>query len=308
MNRLISLFLLFLLSAGMGFGVSPGQAKAEPVGTVISYYGTTAPDGYFVCNGATFDAASFPKLHAVLGTNVLPDLRGYFIRGADTRNTVDPDGATRALGSVQGDAIRNIRGHVQTGTSTAGINIYGASGAFYKGQTTVQTMKLNSGVVGDPVFRFDASKVVPTAAENRPQNKTLLYCIKHDEGDVPVPGGIPNLRVGQETLWPVRYEGKQVYAKLVNFGTLPAGYGVKGTLHTIQNVDWIQIAWDYSSIRKANDVNKVTHGLVSTPVPTGAMQWRFFVDVTTIQAHGLTAASSADWSGVICVLYTKTTD
>ena len=64
-----------------------------PVGTVIYYYGLVAPSGWFICDGTdttgTPDELSthHPELYALLGnTNVLPDLRGEFLRGAGTNS------------------------------------------------------------------------------------------------------------------------------------------------------------------------------------------------------------------------------
>lgn len=54
-----------------------------PVGVIVSYYGTVAPDGWFICNGTDTTgtenelAVKYPKLYKVLGnSNVLPDLIG----------------------------------------------------------------------------------------------------------------------------------------------------------------------------------------------------------------------------------------
>jgi hypothetical protein len=41
---------------------------------------------------------------------ILPDLRGYSIRGLDITGTVDPDGASRIVGSVQEDAFQDFTG------------------------------------------------------------------------------------------------------------------------------------------------------------------------------------------------------
>ena len=299
------MMVLLVFMFTLGVVALPGVAKADPVGTVISYYGTTAPDGYFVCNGASFDAEAFPKLRAVLGSNVLPDLRGYFVRGYDTRNTVDPDGATRALGSLQNNAMIRLTGSF-TARNSAGDTPEKARGVFYATGSSAYVVATGTGALG--IVYFDSNKQAPGATEIRPKNKTLLYCIKHDESDVPGPAIIPDLRLGQETLWPARYEGKQVYAKLVNFGALPAGYGLRMVTHDIQDVDWIQISWDYSVVRKANDANKVSLGLVSTSASAGNIRWRFLVDKNSVQAHSLTADPNTDWNGVICVLYTKTTE
>lgn len=352
---------LLLLTSALTAPAPADPLTSVPVGTVISYYGTTAPSGYFVCNGGGFNATTYPELRAVLGSSVLPDLRGYFIRGYDTRNTVDANGADRALGSAQGDAIRNITGSFNIGLPNTPTSSYmhatvgNAGGAFYPRYSDVSTRYftpagyLATPYAGTPVF--DASRVVPTAAENRPKNKTLLYCIKHDEpatAPVPVkasvsetvtgtdnakyatPAGVkaaidaavamiptspaqivPDLRLGAETVWPVRYKGKQVYARLVDFGALPVAYGMKMVTHGIADIEWCQAAWDYSTVRggsAAQSADLVTLGLASTPPGALNMQWRVLMDKNAIHAHSLTNNANTAWSAEVCVLYTKTTD
>ena len=80
------------------------QVFDVPVGTVLTYYSNSVPAGYLYCNGAAFVAGNYPELFAVLGSNVLPDLRGYFLRGTSDSNAVDPSGP-RAVGSLQADEL-----------------------------------------------------------------------------------------------------------------------------------------------------------------------------------------------------------
>lgn len=150
-----------------------------PVGTVIMYAATTPPDGYFACNGASFSASTYPSLYKVLGSSILPDMRGYFVRGYDTRNTVDPDGASRAIRSTQSDAIRNITG--RTGYVTTQWDYLEASSGALSSSNIGGSHQFSSGdgLQAASIF-IDASRVVPTAEENRPKNMTMLYCIKHD--------------------------------------------------------------------------------------------------------------------------------
>lgn len=42
---------------------------------------TTAPSGYLLCDGSTYDSATYPDLFAVLGSTTLPDFRDKFARG-----------------------------------------------------------------------------------------------------------------------------------------------------------------------------------------------------------------------------------
>lgn len=53
----------------------------NPLGTIIAIYTTRVPAGYLPCNGATFDQTQYPALYALLGTNVLPDLREATLKG-----------------------------------------------------------------------------------------------------------------------------------------------------------------------------------------------------------------------------------
>jgi hypothetical protein len=173
--------LLGVLAEQAGKG---GSLFGNPVGTVIMYYGTAAPDGYLPCNGASFSSTSYPQLYALLGKATTPDMRGLFARGYDTRKSVDPDGASRAVGSIQTDAGRNVTGAFNGDTlrdsDSKGVAVSGVFGV--NGSTSYPSV----GQRGDhhqEGFNIDASRVwgaAHTAAEFRPVNMCLLYCIKHD--------------------------------------------------------------------------------------------------------------------------------
>lgn len=52
-----------------------GESGGFPVGFLALYAGSNVPDGWFRCDGSTVAnmATNYPKLYAVLGTNVLPN-------------------------------------------------------------------------------------------------------------------------------------------------------------------------------------------------------------------------------------------
>ncbi|MCC8190130.1 MAG: phage tail protein [Planctomycetes bacterium] len=153
-----------------------------PVGTVITYYGTTAPEGYLALDGSSFSATDYPQLRALIGSSVLPDLRGYFVRGCDTRNTVDPNGSSRAIGSTQQDAIVDISGTLGGGYTPLAPSVT-TTGAFMTGSNYSGTHRLYSGGGNGYRISYDIANVVGTsrvASEIRPKNCCLLYCIKHD--------------------------------------------------------------------------------------------------------------------------------
>lgn len=89
--------------------------------------------------------------------------------GSRAANTIG--GASSGAGSIQGDAIRNITGShgMETTTATGAFNL---SGSLVSGQMS------SGGAGSDYAMNFDASAVVPTGNDNRPQNIAINYIIK----------------------------------------------------------------------------------------------------------------------------------
>ena len=150
-----------------------GEGSALPVGVPVPWPSATPPTGWLKCNGAAFSAEEYPELAKVYPTNKLPDLRGEFIRGWDDGRGVD---AGRQLLSSQGDAIRNIEGFADGGI---GMSFDAIRGAFYDAGTRSATMPNNTTAIGKTDdLGFDASRVVPTANENRPRNIAFNYIVR----------------------------------------------------------------------------------------------------------------------------------
>ena len=133
----------------------------------IPYFGNSAPSGFLEMNGQAITSAQYPKLFARYGSS-LPDLRGCFIRGLG--------GNSSAIGVIQNDAIRNITGEAPGGS---GVKVPASSytGAF--SLSNKPSGRISTGENWDLLTAtFDASRVVPTANENRPKNMAFLYIVK----------------------------------------------------------------------------------------------------------------------------------
>lgn len=73
------------------------SAGGVPTGTLLSFAGGTAPDGFLLCDGSVVLRAAFPALFAVIGTVfgagdgsttfALPDMRGRVPAGYDSTQT-----------------------------------------------------------------------------------------------------------------------------------------------------------------------------------------------------------------------------
>ncbi|PID61714.1 MAG: hypothetical protein CR974_04085 [Gammaproteobacteria bacterium] len=132
------------------------------IGIPLPYPSKVLPKGFLAMKGQTISKAKYPKLFKLYG-NRLPDLRDEFIRGCNDK---------RGLLSKQQDAIRNIKGDVGwVGDREFG----GAGGAFAGNQRRNFAMKSGASDKWTEFRTFDASRVVPTADENRPRNIGFLY-------------------------------------------------------------------------------------------------------------------------------------
>lgn len=151
------------------------------IGIPIPYPLSSVPAGCLAMNGQRFDKARYPKLGQKYPSGQLPDLRGEFVRGWDNGRNVD---AQRVLLSAQGDAIRNITGgsdNILKSKTTANRGAFSGSETDWRPTLADSSTNLSSTNTGDsPVYKemnigFDASRVVPTANENRPRNIAFHY-------------------------------------------------------------------------------------------------------------------------------------
>lgn len=145
-------------------GVAPG--------TVAAFAQSAPPPGWLKANGAAVSRTTYAALFGQIGTGYgagngsttfnLPDMRGEFVRGWDDGRGVD---SGRVFGSHQTDAFQ---GHThglyhQNNTAPGG----GGPSASAAGPNATGPA-LTDGTNGTP----------RTAAETRPRNRALLYCIK----------------------------------------------------------------------------------------------------------------------------------
>lgn len=110
-----------------------------PPGVILPFAGTTAPDGWRLCNGASLSTTSFPALFAVIGYTyggsgssfLLPDTQGLFLRGAGSQTFGSVTYSAAALGSKQNDATKknglavSDPGHYHSAVSPIGPGLPG---------------------------------------------------------------------------------------------------------------------------------------------------------------------------------------
>lgn len=142
---------------------------------------SVTPAGFLVCDGRSLKKSEYAELFTVIGYTYggsgddfnIPNFSdGKFMRSIG--------GNAARLGKAQNDAIRNITGSFQGDNGIYGEftnSQNGALGAFYTDRT-LKRKYTNQGWSDDYGLAFDASKVVPTANENRPYNASVVVLIK----------------------------------------------------------------------------------------------------------------------------------
>lgn len=164
----------------------PSGPDGNPLGTVISFMGTSAPTGYLVCDGAEYEISAYPALanffEQQFGTKnhfggngtdtfAVPDLRNLFLRG------------------YHGQAEEQLSGEVaerQEATESPSLiisrdNIFGYSrddDQFHQEVYPDTVIKKPSAyyTAGQVKGQFDTPRIYSYTA--RPVNMAVLYCIK----------------------------------------------------------------------------------------------------------------------------------
>lgn len=165
---------------------------ANPIGTIISFYGSVAPYGYLPCSGQTVSNSTFPSLVTFLGgttSATLPDLRGEFLRGWDNGRGIDTGRAVRTwqkgtmavvdnTGVSDGLVLVTLGGNAAISQSSYGIDAVSLTDyptQFVLGSTGTSSQTPISGNTG----------------ATRPRNISVLYCIK--AYDTPVSTSLINI-------------------------------------------------------------------------------------------------------------------
>ena len=184
------------------------NANGNPVGTVIDFAGSIAPDGYLVCNGGVVSTTTYANLYAVLGvlwantagasTPLAGEFRlppqqvgglGLYVRGVGATNGI--------VGTYQADVFKShvhSASHSHTGSTNStgshrhGTTMFGADyadgGRPVNGGNTISGtcysdyQGTHSHTVTVNTATFDTAST-GDATETRPRSITMLKCIKY---------------------------------------------------------------------------------------------------------------------------------
>ncbi len=165
-----------------------GSNSIIPAGSIIAYGGTTAPTGWFICDGSSKDSTLYHDLYLAIGSNFggsgsnfnLPDLRGRFIRGQDSGSGHDPDAASRTAGFAGGNTGDHV-GSLQDDAFKSHVHDIVAGQSIIEGGSSCGTIRGYYTTARNYVYIQNAEYGVQASggAETRPKNVTVNYIIKY---------------------------------------------------------------------------------------------------------------------------------
>ena len=147
-----------------------------PAGAVMPFAMSTVPSGWLECNGAAVSRSTYSALFSAIGTTYgagdgsstfkVPDMRGEFPRGWDNSRGID---SGRDIGTNQDHALENHI-HPLKGNAGGAIQILFGQSPVIAGIGSGGSFGTSSSTMGNPTGN--------AAAETRPRNVALMYCIK----------------------------------------------------------------------------------------------------------------------------------
>lgn len=190
----------------LAVAVDTDMASFLPIGAVIAYAGATAPAGWLLCNGDSFNTETYGTLAAILGVGSTPNLTDRFVKGVASRPTtatggskkigvdqlpphnhpvtVDSGNATHSHGgatTTNGDHAHGLPLNQRTGVFAAGSSGTGSvyqSGGFnsHGGGTHAHYLSTDSQTA--PHSHTASSSNTGGGGDYEPQFYAMLYIIK----------------------------------------------------------------------------------------------------------------------------------
>ena len=166
------------------------SGHGNPVGTIINFFGESAPDGYLDCDGTAYNIADYPTLAAHLlsftdptpyevdGDDTkfkVPDLRGEFLRGSGTNSHTNQGSGANVGVHQDGTELPDI------GTETNGNIVLKRGGGygFYALNKDSYVGDSNNNKRSATTTQTSMGDSQNIAFTIRPTNTSILYCIKY---------------------------------------------------------------------------------------------------------------------------------
>ena len=203
-----------------GGSMGPVGPDGNPIGTIISFMGTSAPKDYLVCDGSEYSVSQYPALAAFFQTQF--GTKNHF-GGDGTTTFAVPDMRNLFLRGYHGDAEEQLSGLIgEKQEATEHLNIAGYTDELRWSNTLGSPSQMPVwepsyrdsmvGTVGpaNSALHSNTSVKIAPAYTSRPVNMAVLYCIKAVES---VPA--ENMHSTEETRIGTWIDGKPLYRNVL---------------------------------------------------------------------------------------------
>ena len=309
-----------------------------PLGTVLPYYGETAPEHFLICDGTEYLKSDYGELATHLlsltdptpyqGSDAdhfkVPDLRGEFLRGSGT-NSHSGQGSGGVVGEHQ-NATEHMNMDFNSSNNIMHIQINNTS--YYQHHNNEDTL-INQGAQEAYTTLSKGTSSSKTHYTSRPTNTSVTYIIAYQNAYIDLaldgfPIDITQPQDGQLLMYDAtagrwvngghKYstdehivgtwiDGKPIYRKTYYMSSMPNSSFVN-VAHNISNIDTITNLWGVMINRDGTTVN---FNFTGTPALYGNGSTLCIRANTT----NIVIGTTANWTNSIAYVhieYTKTTD
>lgn len=225
-----------------------------PVGSIIAYSSDTIPNGWLLCDGSSFSATSYPELFEIIGVTYgyddernpkLPDLRGRVVVGKKAA-TSSTDTDFSELGKAGGEkahtlTVSEMANHTHDVAIAVNNTVAGGARYYFNSAGTTSapftdtaawsnslTAKATGGgqahnnlqpyLVENFIIKAKNTVVIKgeIIQENDTASENNTYSAKAIDNKLKT-----NITTGQEVATNEYEDGKQVFVKKIDIGSLP---------------------------------------------------------------------------------------
>lgn len=256
---------------GQWYEIAVPSYDATPVGTIIPYAGSTAPEGYLMCDGSNVSRTTYGELFNVIGTTYgqgdgsttfgTPNLKGKVLVMLDTTqtefNSLGKTGGSKYLQQHSHDVKINNQGGSVSGLALnwtyndSGVTFYDGT-AFLKETGTGTSGNLQPYIVVNYIIKAHPSAVNTSEVVNE-HNTSETDVYSANQTNVEIENAIDNIvdtystsEVKTNKVW---IDGKPIYRKIVKYSLTDDSEVFPAFNTGILNVDnmFIKIELQYGS-------------------------------------------------------------
>jgi microcystin-dependent protein len=166
----------------------PTSTNGVPTGAIMLFGTTVPPSGWLECDGSQVLISNYQNLFLAIGCTfgcipapyfLLPDLRGYFVRGWSNTSSID---SGRAFASIQQDQLQKHK-HIASNNDCQNYALVNGTGTgnfnTWCDTNGIATAQPGGALTGDGTqVNTDPANNANVGTETRPINIALMYCIK----------------------------------------------------------------------------------------------------------------------------------